>query len=62
MTFGWLSATYSFDDDPLISRSHVRAHQPGEGFFLKDLGSGNRTLVWFVISPFALGGLRLGRS
>jgi hypothetical protein len=42
--FGWLSATYSFDDDPLISRSHARVHQPGEGFSPKtlDLGSGEQ--------------------
>ena len=41
-TFGGLSVTDSFDDDPMISRSHARVHQPGKGFLLKDLGSGEQ--------------------
>jgi hypothetical protein len=43
-TFGWLSATYSFDDDSRIRRFQARVHQPEGGFSLKDLARGDRTL------------------
>jgi len=59
-TFGWLSATYSFDDDPRIRRSHARVHQPGEVLSSKTWAAGNKMLVWFVISPPLLGSLRPG--
>lgn len=60
ITFGRLGATYSFDDDPLISRSHARVYHRGEDFFLEDLASRNGTLVMVRDkSPVPLGALVL---
>src|SRR5271157_1185796 len=41
VTFGRTNATYTFDDDRLMSRSHARVYHRGEDFFLEDLASRN---------------------
>ena len=43
--FGRTSATYTFKDDLLMSRSHARVYHRGEDFFIEDLGSRNGTFV-----------------
>jgi class 3 adenylate cyclase len=45
VTFGRTSATYTFEDDPLMSRSHARVYHRGEDFFVEDLTSRNGTFV-----------------
>jgi len=45
VTFGRVGVTYSFGDDPLMSRSHARVYHRGEDFFLEDLSSRNGTWV-----------------
>ena len=45
ITFGRVGATYSFNDDALMSRSHARVYHRGEDFFLEDLSSMNGTWV-----------------
>lgn len=45
ITFGRSNATYTFDNDRLMSRSHARVYHRGEGFFLEDLTSRNGTFV-----------------
>jgi class 3 adenylate cyclase len=45
VTFGRTNATYTFDGDRLMSRSHARVYQRGEDFFLEDLSSRNGTFV-----------------
>jgi class 3 adenylate cyclase len=45
VTFGRTKGTYTFNDDPLISRSHARVYHRGEDFFLEDAGSRNGTFV-----------------
>jgi class 3 adenylate cyclase len=45
ITFGRTNATYTFNDDRLMSRSHARVYQRGEDFFLEDLASRNGTFV-----------------
>src|ERR1700730_1675407 len=55
-TFGWLIATYSLDDDPLISRSHARFHQPGEGSPQRPWRRGTGRWVWFVNKPVSTWG------
>jgi class 3 adenylate cyclase len=45
ITFGRVGATYSFNDDGLMSRSHSRVYHRGEDFFLEDLSSLNGTWV-----------------
>ena len=43
--FGRTNATYTFDNDRLMSRSHARVYHRGEDFFLEDLASRNGTFV-----------------
>jgi class 3 adenylate cyclase len=45
VTFGRTNATYTFEGDRLMSRSHARVYQRGEDFFLEDLSSRNGTFV-----------------
>jgi class 3 adenylate cyclase len=45
VTFGRTNATYTFESDRLMSRSHARVYQRGEDFFLEDLSSRNGTFV-----------------
>jgi class 3 adenylate cyclase len=45
VTFGRTNATYTFDNDRLMSRSHVRVYHRGEDFFLEDLASRNGTFL-----------------
>jgi class 3 adenylate cyclase len=45
ITLGRTKATYTFPDNTLMSRSHVRVYQRGEDFFLEDLNSRNGTFV-----------------
>ena len=45
VTFGRTNATYTFETDRLMSRSHARVYQRGEDFFLEDLSSRNGTFV-----------------
>ncbi len=45
VTFGRTNATYTFEGDRLMSRSHARVYQRGEDFFLEDLASRNGTFV-----------------
>lgn len=45
VTFGRTNATYTFDGDRLMSRSHARVYQRAEDFFLEDLASRNGTFV-----------------
>jgi class 3 adenylate cyclase len=45
VTFGRKTATYSFEDDGLMSRTHARVYHRGEDFFLEDLTSRNGTFV-----------------
>lgn len=43
--FGRTRGTYTFPDDNLMSRGHIRIQQRGEDFVLEDLGSRNGTFV-----------------
>jgi Adenylate and Guanylate cyclase catalytic domain/FHA domain len=45
VTFGRTNATYIFDKNRLMSRSHARVYQRGEDFFLEDLNSRNGTFI-----------------
>jgi len=45
VTFGRANATYTFEGDRLMSRSHARVYHRGEDFFLEDLSSRNGTFV-----------------
>jgi class 3 adenylate cyclase len=45
VTFGRTGATYTFDKNRLMSRSHARVYQRGENFFLEDLNSRNGTFI-----------------
>lgn len=45
VTFGRTNASYTFEGDRLMSRSHARVYQRGEDFFLEDLSSLNGTFV-----------------
>jgi len=45
VTFGRTNATYTFESDRVMSRSHARVYQRGEDFFLEDLSSRNGTFV-----------------
>ena len=45
VTFGRTNATYTFQENGLMSRSHARIYQRGEDFFLEDLNSRNGTFI-----------------
>ena len=45
ITFGRTNGTFTFNQDPVMSRSHARVYRRGENFFLEDLGSRNGTFV-----------------
>jgi hypothetical protein len=45
ITFGRTKGTFTFNGDPVMSRSHARVYHRGENFFLEDLGSRNGTFV-----------------
>ena len=45
ITFGRTTGTFTFNNDPIMSRSHARVYHRGEDFFLEDLGSRNGTFV-----------------
>ena len=45
VTFGRKTASYIFEDDTLMSRTHARVYHRGEDFFLEDLTSRNGTFV-----------------
>lgn len=45
VTFGRTNATYTFQENGLMSRSHARVYQRGEDFFLEDLNSRNGTFI-----------------
>jgi class 3 adenylate cyclase len=45
ITFGRTKGTFTFTNDPVMSRSHARVYYRGENFFLEDLGSRNGTFV-----------------
>jgi class 3 adenylate cyclase len=45
VSFGRINGTYTFSDDPLMSRSHARVYHRGEDFFLEDLRTRNGTFV-----------------
>jgi hypothetical protein len=45
VTFGRANASYTFEGDRLMSRSHARVYHRGEDFFLEDLSSRNGTFV-----------------
>jgi len=45
ITFGRTNGTFTFNQDPVMSRSHAKVYQRGENFFLEDLGSRNGTFV-----------------
>jgi len=45
VTWGRIKGTYTFPDDPNMSRSHAKVFHRGEDFFLEDTGSRNGTFV-----------------
>jgi class 3 adenylate cyclase/pSer/pThr/pTyr-binding forkhead associated (FHA) protein len=45
ISFGRINATYTFNDDRVMSKRHARIYRRGEDFFLEDLGSLNGTMV-----------------
>ena len=45
VTWGRTKATYVFNTDTAMSRSHAKVYHRGEDFFLEDVGSRNGTFV-----------------
>lgn len=45
ISFGRTRGTYTFPEDPFMSRAHSKLYHRGEDFFLEDVGSRNGTFV-----------------
>jgi hypothetical protein len=56
ISFGRINATYTFNDDRVMSKRHARIYRRGENFFLEDLRSLNGTMVMVHLkAPVPLG-------